>query len=33
MDIILMNSGNSKAPEPCRLLLDLLGKINLKKKW
>ena len=32
MDIIFMNSGNSKAPEPRRLLLDLLEKVNLKKK-
>ena len=26
-----MNSKNSKASEPCRLLLNLVYKINLKK--
>ena len=29
MDTILMNSRNSKTSDPNRLLLNLLGKINL----
>ena len=32
MDAIFMNSGNSKTPDPRRLLLNLLDKIKLKKK-
>ena len=32
MDIIFMNSGNSKTPNPHRLLLNLSDKINLKRK-
>ena len=31
MDTIFMNSGNSKAADPHRLLLHLLDKINLKR--
>ena len=31
MDIIFMNSGNSKTPDPHRPLLNLLDKINLKR--
>ena len=30
MDTIFMNSGNSKASDPQRLLLKLLDKINMK---
>ena len=29
---MFMNSGNSKTSDPHRLLLNLLGKINLKRK-
>ena len=32
MDVKLMNSRNSTASDPHRLLLNLLDKINLKKK-
>ena len=32
MDAIYMNSGNSKASDLHRLLVNLLDKINLKKK-
>ena len=32
MDTIFMNSENSKTSDPHRLLLNLLDKINLKKK-
>ena len=32
MDTIFMNSGNSKTPDPHRLLLNLSDKINLKRK-
>ena len=31
MDIIFMNSGNNKASDPHRLLLDLSDKIDLKR--
>ena len=31
MDIVFMNSGNSKTPNPHRLLLNLSDKINLKR--
>ena len=31
MDTIFMNSENSKAPDPHRLLLDLLDKIDLRR--
>ena len=31
MDTIFMNSRNSKASDPHRLLLNLLDKINLKR--
>ena len=31
MDTVFMNSGNSKASDPQRLLLYLLNKINLKR--
>ena len=31
MDTIFMNSGNSKISDSHRLLLNLLGKINLKR--
>ena len=31
MDTVFMNSGNSKTSEPYRLLLNLSGKINLKR--
>ena len=31
MDTIFMNSGNSKTPDPHRLLLNLLDKVNLKR--
>ena len=31
MDTIFMNSGNSKTPDPHRLLLNLSDKINLKR--
>ena len=31
MNIIFMNSGNSKTSDSHRLLLNLLGKINLKR--
>ena len=31
MDIIIMNSGNSKTSDPQRLLLNLSHKINLKR--
>ena len=27
-----MNSGNSKTSDPCRLLINLLDKIDLKRK-
>ena len=30
MDTIFMNSGNSKIPDPHRLLFSLSDKINLK---
>ena len=32
MDIILINSENSKTSEPYRLLLNLTDKINLKRR-
>ena len=32
MDTTFMNSGNSKTPDPQRLLLNLSDKINLKRK-
>ena len=32
MNIIVMNSGNSKTTDPHRLLLNLLNEINLKRK-
>ena len=32
MDTIFMNSGNGKTPDPRRLLLNFLDKINLKRK-
>ena len=32
MDNILINSGNSKKPDPNRLLLNLLDKTKLKEK-
>ena len=32
MDVICMNSKNSKTSDPYRLLLNLTNKINLKKK-
>ena len=32
MDTIFMNSENSKTSDPYRLLLNLLDKINLKRK-
>ena len=32
MDTIFMNSENRKTCDPHRLLLNLLGKIKLKKK-
>ena len=31
MDIIFMNSENSKTSDPCRLLLNILDKTNLKR--
>ena len=31
MDIIIMNSKNSKTSDPYRLLLNLIDKINLKR--
>ena len=31
MDTIFMNSGDSKTSESHRLLLNLLGKLNLKR--
>ena len=31
MDIIFMNSGNSKRSDPHRILLNLSDKINLKR--
>ena len=31
MDIILMNSGNNKTPDPHILLRNILDKINLKR--
>ena len=31
MDIIFMNSENSKTSDPHRLLLNLLDKVNLKR--
>ena len=31
MDTIFMNSENSKAPDPHRLLIDLLDKIDLRR--
>ena len=31
MDTIFMNSGGSKTPDPHRLLLNLLDKVNLKR--
>ena len=31
VDTIFMNSGNSKTPDPHRLFLNLLGKVNLKR--
>ena len=31
MDTIFLNSGNSKTPDPHRLLLNLSYKINLKE--
>ena len=31
MDTIFMNSENSETSDPHRLLLNLLGKINLKR--
>ena len=31
MDTIFMNSENSKAPDPHRLFLDLLDKIDLRR--
>ena len=31
MDTIFMNSKNSKTSQPHRLLLNLAGKINLKR--
>ena len=31
MDIIFINSENSKPSDPYRLLLDILDKINLKR--
>ena len=33
MDVIFMNSQKSKTYDPHRLLLNLLNKINIKKKW
>ena len=32
MDVILMNSRNSKTSDPHRLLLNLSDKINIQKK-
>ena len=32
MDIIFMNSGNSKTSDPHTLILNLLDKINLKRR-
>ena len=32
MDTIFINSGKSKISDPQRLLLNLLDKINLKRK-
>ena len=32
MDVIFMNSQKSKTYDPHRLLLNLLNKINIKKK-
>ena len=32
MDVIFMNSKNSKTSDPHRLLLNLSGKINLKRR-
>ena len=32
MDIIIMNSENSKTSDPHRLLLNLWDKVNLKKE-
>ena len=32
MNTIFINSGNSKAPDPHLLLLNLTDKINLKRK-
>ena len=31
MNTIFMNSGNSKTPDPHRVLLNLSDKINLKR--
>ena len=31
MDTIFMNSGNSKTPEPYRLLLNLADKMDLRR--
>ena len=33
MDTIFMNSNNSKASNPHRLLLSLKDKIDLRKEW
>ena len=33
MDTIFMNSENSKTSDPHRLLLNLLDKINLKRRY
>ena len=33
MDTIFMNSKNSKASDPHRLLLNLTDKIDLKRKY
>ena len=32
MDTIIMNSKNSEACDPCRLILNLSDKINLTRK-
>ena len=32
MNTAFMNSGNSKTSDPCRLLINLLDKIDLKRK-
>ena len=31
MDTIFMNPGNSKSSDPRRLIINILGKINLKR--